>query len=167
MWPRIIRGIFFLMISWNLEARHFAYDPVTEITYPRGEKEVSHEAKEKLAKLFQASEGRGNIKKVKVLTWGDLEYPSIHSRKDSLLQTELAVERNQSLLHYLEGLAGKKTNIQFLSMAERSSAINRFLEGENESTRKSLELVGIPNTDTSVKVPEKASKSIVIFIMEE
>lgn len=41
-----------------------------------------------------------------------------------------------------------------------------FISDEAE-IKKSLEIAGIPNTDTTVKVPGKASKSVVIFIMEE
>lgn len=137
---------------------------IAEITFGKGKTELGPRAKQKLQDVLEKVERKGTISKIKAITWGDLEYPSVYNSKDLDLDITLVIKRNFELGNYLQELV-KDMKVETFNMAEREVAINKLATEEN--IKKSLETAGIPNTDTSVKVPGKASKSIVIFIMEE
>ncbi|WPU64164.1 hypothetical protein [Peredibacter starrii] len=135
----------------------------TEIAFKKGSGDLTPQAKKELERLYEKFNHDG-VSKVKAVTWGDLEYPSVHNSKDIEDDTTLVVKRNMELGTYLKKLT-ENENIEMFNMAERSAAVNKISTDEN--IKVSLESAGIPNTDTAVKVPGKASKSIVIFIKEE
>lgn len=136
---------------------------MVEITFSKGKEKIGSRSKEQMKELYSKFESDG-VTNIKAITWGDLEYPSVYNSRDVEEDTALVVKRNLELGEYLKELTGIK-EIELFNMAERSSAINQI--ATDESIKKSLETAGIPNTDTAVKVPGKASKSIVIFIREE
>lgn len=140
---------------------------VTEITFPKEKSNLSKAAKEDLNNLYQKAAKKGKIHEVQVITWGDQEYPSVHEKRLSEKQIKLVEKRNKTLENYLIGLTKDLADVETHSMAERPGTLNRLFASEDARIKKSLETAGIPNTDTSVKVPGKASKSVVIFIMEE
>lgn len=136
---------------------------MTEITFKKGSDELTPKAKTNLDELYQKFNHDG-VSKVKAVTWGDLEYPSVHNSKDIEDDTTLVVKRNLELGTYLKKLT-ENEDIEMINMAERSAGVSKISTDEN--IKEALESAGIPNTDTAVKVPGKASKSIVIFIKEE
>lgn len=136
---------------------------MVEITFIKGKEKIGSDAKEQMKELYVKFESEG-VTDIKAITWGDLEYPSVYNSRDVEEDTTLVVKRNLELGEYLKELTGIK-DIELFNMAERSTAIHKIASDEN--IKKSLETAGIPNTDTAVKVPGKASKSIVIFIREE
>ncbi len=139
---------------------------VTEITFSKEKATISKQAQEEIKALYQKAKARGKIDEVKVITWGDQEYPSVHEKKLSQKQLNLVNKRNDALESYIDQLT-KGADVETFSMAERPGALNRLFSSEDAQIKKSLETAGIPNTDTTVKVPGKASKSVVIFIMDE
>lgn len=140
---------------------------VTEITFAKGKAFISDDARKELQALQKKALAKGKIDEIKVITWGDQEYPSVHDKSLSESQQKLVKMRNDALEKYLDGLSQEDANIETFSMAERPDALNKLFSSDEAQIKKSLETAGIPNTDTSVKVPGKASKSVVIFIMEE
>lgn len=137
---------------------------MTEIDFNKGKTDLTPESKKKIQRLVDTAQRQGSIANVKAITWGDLEYPSVHNSNDLDKDVTLVVKRNDVLGKYLKKLLEDK-DVEMFNMAEREVSINQI--ATDEKIRTSLEIAGIPNTDTSVKVPGKASKSIVIFIMEE
>lgn len=140
---------------------------VTEVTFHKEKSSLSSAAKNDLKHLYERATKKGKIHDIKVITWGDQEYPSVHEKRLSKKQIKLVDKRNKTLERYLLGLTKDTVDVETYSMAERPGTLNRLFASEDARIKKSLETAGIPNTDTSVKVPGKASKSIVIFIMEE
>ncbi len=139
---------------------------VTEVTFTKEKTTLSKAAQEDIRALWQKASKKGKIDEVKVITWGDQEYPSVHEENLSEKQIDLVKKRNDSLEKYISKLT-KDADVETFSMAERPGALQRLFSSEDAKIKKSLETAGIPNTDTTVKVPGKASKSVVIFIMEE
>lgn len=139
---------------------------VTEVSFTKEKATLSKAAQEDIRALWQKASKKGKIDEVKVITWGDQEYPSVHEENLSEKQIDLVKKRNDSLEKYISKLT-KDADVETFSMAERPGALQRLFSSEDAKIKKSLETAGIPNTDTSVKVPGKASKSVVIFIMEE
>jgi hypothetical protein len=139
---------------------------VTEVTFTKDKTTLSKSAQEDIRSLWQKASKKGKIDEVKVITWGDQEYPSVHEDNLSEKQIDLVKKRNDSLEKYISKLT-KDADVETFSMAERPGALQKLFSSEDAKIKKSLETAGIPNTDTTVKVPGKASKSVVIFIMEE
>lgn len=140
---------------------------VTEVKFDKEKANLSETAKHDLKNLFEKASKKGKIHDVKIITWGDQEYPSVHEKRLSDKQIKLVEKRNMAIERYLFSLTKDNVDIESHSMAKRPGTLNRLFASEDASIKKSLETAGIPNTDTSVKVPGKASKSVVIFIMEE
>lgn len=139
---------------------------VEEISFAKRSSSLSRKAKTELSALFKRAATKGKMARVIVVSWGDLEYPSIHSKKEADEQEELVVNRNLQILRYIE-MNSRSSSIQLFNMASHSESYNQFFLNENIKTKKALETAGLPDTDSTVKVPGKASKSIVIFIMDE
>lgn len=139
---------------------------VTEISFNKGKTNLSQTARNEIKALWQKASEKGKVDEVKVITWADQEYPSVHENKLSDKQVNLVKKRNAEIEKFIEGLS-KDADIETFSMAERPGALEKLVTSEDAKIKKSLETAGIPNTDTTVKVPGKASKSVVIFIMEE
>jgi outer membrane protein OmpA-like peptidoglycan-associated protein len=139
---------------------------VTEITFPKEKATISKQAQEEIRALYKKASGKGKIDEIKVITWGDQEYPSVYEKKLSEKQINLVEKRNDAIEKYL-GTLNKNTDVETYSMAERPGTLKKLFSSEDAKIKKSLETAGIPNTDTTVKVPGKASKSVVIFIMDE
>lgn len=139
---------------------------VTEITFLKGEATMTKTAMDKIRNLHHKAEQNGKVGEVKVVTWADEEYPSVHKKKLSRDQRKLVKKRNAKVESYIRKL-DDDAKIELFSMAERPSTIKKLFSSQDSRIKKSLETAGIPNTDTSVKVPGKASKSIVIFVMED
>lgn len=139
---------------------------VTEIKFDREKSSISGKARDQLKDLHRKASKKGKIGEIKVISWGDQEYPSVHEKKLSKVQEKLVEARNATLENYLKTIE-KEAEIETISMASRPSTLDKWFSSDDARIKKSLETAGIPNTDTTVKVPGKASKSIVIFIMEE
>lgn len=139
---------------------------MTELTFSKGSRNLSSAAKMELKELVNKARAKGKVDEVKVITWADQEYPSVHKKNLSEDQVKLVENRNKSIEEYLSGL-DFNLNLELISMASRPNAFRDMFSTDDAKIKKSLETAGIPNTDTTVKVPGKASKSIVIFIMEE
>ena len=139
---------------------------VTEITFPKKGVNVTKFYKNEIKKLYTKAQKKGAIDKVKVITWADLEYPSVHKKELSSDQKKLATNRNNNIEKYLDTL-NPKMDVEKISMAERPGTLAKITSRDEVEVKKSLETAGLPNSDTTVKVPAKASKSIIMFVMKK
>lgn len=137
----------------------------TELTFQKKKDTLSTAEKEKIQRLLKNSRSQGAIKEVKVITWADSEYPSVHTQKLSQEERQLVENRNKNIENFLQSQISD-LKIKSYSMAERPNALKDLVGSSDARIKKSLETAGIPNTDTSVKFPSKASKSIVLIILE-
>jgi murein L,D-transpeptidase YcbB/YkuD len=139
---------------------------VTEIKFKKGQKAVPKSARSQLSQLYQKAQKKGEIEGVKVITWGDQEYPSVHTTELTKKQRKLVEDRNDNLETYLEKL-DKNLGVDKFSMAERPDLMARLFSTEDAKLKKSLEKAGIPDTDSAVKAKGKSSTSIVIFTLKQ
>lgn len=139
---------------------------VAEISFKKGSAVLTPQSKAQLTNLVQNAKSAGKIDDVKVVTWADMEYPSVNTSKLSQAQRKLAEDRNKEIKKYLE-TAEKGIDVDAYNMAERPGALSRLMGTENARIKKSLEVAGIPNTDTAVKIPPKASRAMVMVILEQ
>ncbi|MBC7741199.1 MAG: hypothetical protein H7061_03320 [Bdellovibrionaceae bacterium] len=152
--------------SASIEAKQVAAQEetthVAEINFGKASTELSPAGKAEIKKRIKEAQGKGTVKNIRVLTWADAEYPSVHTKKLSKEDQNLVKKRNESIENYLKSIT-QKVDIKLYSMAQRPSSLNDMFGSEEGRLKKSLEIAGIPNSDSSVKNPSKASKSIVII----
>ena len=138
---------------------------VTELEFEKGVAQLSPKARERISRMVSDAETVGQIDDIKVITWADKEYPSANAKKLSKQQRNLASERNAEIKKFLRQ-NDDKFDVETYNMAERPDALQRFLKTDSARLKKSLEVAGIPTT-SSVGLPQKASKSMVLVIMKE
>lgn len=153
----------------SMEAKQLAAEEkapyVAEFSFKKGSSALSPDAKNTLGGLITKAQSAGKINEIKVVTWGDSEYPSVHTKKLSKSEVDLVQKRNNNIENFIEDTS-KGSTVKTISMAERPGAISEFIGANDAQVKKSLEQAGIPTTDTSVKTPSKASRSIVIISLE-
>ncbi|KYG61038.1 hypothetical protein AZI85_08745 [Bdellovibrio bacteriovorus] len=153
----------------SIEAKQVAAEEeasyVTEFAFKKGSAKLSDGMKKNILQVMNQAKKSGEIKEFKVITWGDSEYPSTHTEKLSQAEVELVKKRNTAIRKYIEG-ASKGVDVETYSMAERPNALQNMLNTSDARVKKSLEVAGVPTTDTAVKTPSKASKAIVMAITE-
>ncbi|WP_374029235.1 hypothetical protein [Bdellovibrio bacteriovorus] len=138
---------------------------VTEFSFKKGSADLSQTAKNEIESLIKKAEKKGKIEEIKVISWADEEYPSVHTKKLSTAERNIANNRNKSIESFVNDFP-LDAKVSTYSMAERPNILKDVISTSDARIKKSLETAGIPNTDTSVKVPAKASKAIVIVIVE-
>lgn len=156
--------------SVSSESQHLASRQetrfVTEVNFPKGKHFVREEAAQDLQRIYQTAHKSGRIDRVQLITWADEEYPGKKKVELSKEQTELVTDRNEALSKILRS-QNSKLKVETYSMAQRPLAFKKILPTEENKIETSLESSGIPHSDDTMRAPGKASKSIVIFIMEE
>lgn len=152
----------------SIEAKQVAAEQnaafVTEFAFPKGKSALTPAAKTQLEEVVAKAQSAGKIKEIKVISWGDAEYPSVHTKKLSRAEVKLVKDRNKSVENFVKH--HEDTSVNSYSMAERPGTLAEIFSSSDAKIKKSLEVAGIPTTDTAVKVPAKSSRSIVVVILE-
>lgn len=136
-----------------------------EIPFAKGKAGLSKNSRQQIDELLAKAPDKDKIESVKVISWADLEYPSVQSTKLPKGQIKLAERRLDSVTDYLKKKADG-VDVEKFNMAERPTALQRFFETDDARIKNSLESLGIPNTDTAVKEPRKASRTIVFLVLK-
>lgn len=153
----------------SIEAKQMAAEQealfVSEISFAKGASRLDDKAKSKLQEMIGQAERAGTIDAVHIVTWADREYPSPQTKKLSKREQDLVKARNTQLEEFFETMPGKMKVVSH-SMAERPGVFKDFWGGDDVRIKKSLEAAGIPTTDTAVKIPSKAAKTIVFVVLK-
>lgn len=152
----------------SIEAKQVAVEQeasyVTEFSFNRGSATLSEAAKADLRRVIaDAKHNGGEIREMKVITWGDSEYPSSNTKKLSNKEIDLVDKRNKNITDFVKSVQDG-VSVDTHSMAKRPGALKDLFNTQDAQIKKSLETAGIPTTDTAVKVPSKSSKAIVMVI---
>ncbi len=138
---------------------------VSELAFERKTHTLSEPNRNKIQKLLEESMAAGKIQEIKVIAWADAEYPSEEKKKLSKEEQKVAADRNTAIQNFIKN-QNKKLNVSTYSMAERPSSLKEFIGSSEARIKRSLEMAGIPTGEGSVKFPSKASKAIVMVVME-
>ena len=154
----------------SIEAKQLAAEQeasyVTELNFSKGKSQLNADAHTRLSKIVNQARAHGTIEDVKVISWADSEYPSVNTGKLSSNQRKLAESRNEEIKRFLKNLE-RDVKVTTYNMAERPGSVATMLGTSNAKIKKSLEVAGIPNTDTTVKLPAKASRAIVMVMLKD
>jgi len=153
----------------SIEAKQVAAEEqapfVAELTFSKNKHQLSKTSRARIDKLLAEAKRQGEISEIKVISWADEEYPSVHTKKLSTDQRSLAEHRNNAIKKYLQH-GSQNVEVSAYNMAERPGVLSDLISTSNSRIKKAFEVAGIPNTDTSVKTPAKASKSIVMILLK-
>ncbi len=154
----------------SIESKQLAVEQnaksVMEIKFNKNKTQLTEENKKNIKALLKEIAANPNAKKIAVVTWADAEYPSEDKKELSDGQKKIAEDRNQVIKSFIEKTLSKKLEIVAYNMAERPTAFNEFIKSPEARIKKSLEVAGIPTTETAAQFPRKASKSIILAITE-
>lgn len=153
----------------SMEAKQLAAEEqahaVTEISFKRGSSKLTIESQNKLKDLMKRAGKNQKIDEVRLITWGDEEYPDEHVENLSQGQQILVRQRNARIKNYLKTLK-KDIDIELISMAERPGKLAELWGESDARMKKSLESAGISNTAEPEKGKSKSSISIVMLVLE-
>lgn len=154
----------------SIEAKEVAAEEeapfVSEITFVKGKSNLTTDARERITQIIAKANKKGRISELKVIAWADSEYPSVHTKKLEKSQVRLATARSEAIKKLLKSLEDE-AKISTYNMAERPGALGDLVGTTNAHIKKSLEVAGIPNTDSSVKTPAKSAKAIILVVLKE
>jgi hypothetical protein len=154
----------------SIEAKQVAAEEqaafVVEVKFAKNQHKLPAAAKLKIKKLVQQANSAGKLSRVQVAVWADQEYPSVHTKALSSDQVELVKRRGQEVSSVIEAVE-KDADPEVHNMAERPGMWGELVSNAGARLKKAFEVAGIPNTDTSVKSPSKASHAIVLISVEE
>lgn len=139
---------------------------VAEMSFEKGKANLLKTNQNLLIQTLQRAQKSGKIEAVEIVAWADMEYPSVHTKKLPTQQRTLAADRLKTLKDFiLQNEPG--TTIREYDMSQRPTPLGSVFATSDARVKRALEVSGIPNTDSSVKVPSKASKAMVLMIIKE
>lgn len=138
---------------------------VAEFSFPKGSSELTETAKQDLRQVIDQAKRSGDIKDLKVITWGDAEYPSKEEKKLSSTERDLVKKRNKAIRDYIKTY-NNEIDVETYSMAERPGILKEMLNTPDVRVKRSLETAGIQSSGKTVRAPAKASKSVIMVILE-
>jgi hypothetical protein len=137
-----------------------------EISFKKQSATLTEAAKRELTKFLEKNKTATPIAEIKTIAWGDSEYPAASIKKLSDTDAKLAKNRNNAIRDFLKA-KGVSAKISAYDMTQRPDAFSDWFNTSDARIKKSLEASGVPNTDTTVKVPAKAGKAMVLAIFKE
>lgn len=154
----------------SIEAKQIAAEEeahaVTEINFKKGSSDLTAESQKKIKNLLSKIGKNQKVDEIKLITWSDEEYPAEDQSELSQGQQILVRQRNSRIKNFIQNQKKGELDIEMVSMAERSGKLAELWGDADARLKKSLEAAGIPNTEDPMKGTPKASRSIVMLILE-
>jgi hypothetical protein len=138
---------------------------VVEVEFPRTHAALTKKATDQLDQFLAKVHKAGKIAEFKVVSWGDVEYPSPATKKLSKSEQRLADHRNKSVQVFLQAQA-HDTKVSAYNMTTRPNVFQDWLNTADAEVKKAFEVAGIPNSDSSVKIPSKARRTVVMAVLK-
>ncbi|WP_413568034.1 OmpA family protein [Bdellovibrio sp. HCB117] len=104
------------------------------------------------------------IKSIKVLAWGDREYPDKKEKKASPKQIELAKARAEAIKKYLQEDL-KVPSVDIHNMAERPSKLSEFFKTDDYEVKTSAEATGAAPTQNKRGFFEEMGRSTTALML--
>lgn len=154
----------------SIEAKQVAAEEqaafVAEIKFAKNKHNLSSSAKAAIQKLVAQSKKSGDLSEIQIAVWADQEYPSVHTKTLSSEQVELAKQRGQEISNLI-ATTEKTVEPKVHNMAERPSLWGDLVKNAGARLKKAFEVAGVPNSDTSVKSPSKASHAVILLSVQQ
>lgn len=154
----------------SIEAKQVAAEEqaafVAEIKFAKNHHRLDQASRIRVKKLIDQAKKDGRITRTQIVVWADQEYPSVHTKALSSDQVKLVQRRSDELTTIVKSF-DKNIEPEVHNMAERPGMWGELVSNAGARLKKAFEVAGIPNTDTSVKTPSKASHAVLLISVEE
>lgn len=142
----------------------------TEVTFDRGNTKLAAMDREKINTMLETARDFGKIEDVKIVTWADQEYPSTQAKHLAKDQIKLADARTREIEHAVHSSSAqqaKAIDVDTYNMAKRPNSLAKLVGTDDARVKRNLEAAGIPTSASVTNFPSKASKALVMVIMEK
>lgn len=139
---------------------------VTEVSFGEASADLTDDARTALKNMVADAKKRGEIDEIKVVAWADQEYPANQQSQLSRADRELAKRRADSVEQYLKN-ALEVSDVDTYNMAERPNSLENLLNTSDAQVKNGMEAAGIPTTASEARELGKASRAVVMVIMED
>lgn len=167
---RLVLGMIFLgVMTSNAQdvematAKMVGAKEVAPVFFDPGTKTLSAQEKTEIQAFFTTIREADKIKEVKVLAWGDREYPE-KKEKASAKQIELAKGRAEAIKKYLTQDL-KIKSVETHNMAERPSKLSEFFKTEDYEVKSSAEATGAAPTKNKTGLFEEMGRSTTALVL--
>lgn len=144
-------------------ARMVGASQVAPVFFDPGKKALSQEEKKELRTFFTSLRESDKIKAVRVLSWGDREYPA-KNEKASAKQIGLAKERAASIKKFLQQDLKIET-VDTHNMTERPSKVSEFFKTDDYEVKSSAEATGAAPTQNKTGVFDEMARSTTALVL--
>lgn len=136
---------------------------VGSISFAENSTSLSDSARADLDRLIATANSGGKVDKIKVLTWGDVEYPK-NKKELPKAQRLLADKRNKAINEYIKDKTSG-VNVDTYNMAERPTKVGEMFNTTDAKIKNAMERAGL-NDPESWRSAAHKSKSVVMVIMD-
>ena len=138
-----------------------------EVKFNQGSATLTAETKAQLDGLIAAASKRGELDEIKVLAWSDREYPANEKVKLPSSQRTLADKRAEAVEDYIDNLKLEDSvDVDKYNMAHRPGFVARVFNTGDARFKRTLVAAGLPATADDPKVSSKASRAIVMALID-
>lgn len=138
-----------------------------EVKFNAGSATLTAETKAQLDGLIAAASKRGELDEIKVLAWSDREYPANENVKLPSAQRSLADKRAEAVEEYIDNLKLQDdVDVDKYNMAHRPGFVARVFNTSDARFKRTLVAAGLPTTADDPKIPNKASRAIVMALID-
>ena len=132
---------------------------VTEVQFEKGSASLSLPEQKRISDSFSDVEKKHPLKRVSILSWGDVEMPTQDQKDLPDSEVKLAEVRADFLAQFIHSLnSGVKTDT--VNMAKKPGKLKEFLKTKDVRVRELLEM-------SQGKADPKASKSILLIFTQK
>jgi len=154
--------------SKNFEPRTVVDDNevnlMARVEFEQGSDQLTAVSKKRISRALAQAQTLGTVNQVKVLSWGDQEYPSAGKKKLSDSQKALAARRSEAVRKYMRTINGDdRLDIYDYNMAKRPNPVSEFFKTSDARVKDSMEAAGVATTDHKREKSRRASSSLVII----
>lgn len=144
-------------------ARMVGASQAAPVFFDPGKNSLSNEEKKELRTFFTSLRESDKIKSVRVLSWGDREYPA-KDEKVSSKQISLAQDRAESIKKFLKQDL-KIDSVDTHNMTERPSKISELLKTDDYEVKSSAEATGAAPAQNKTGVFEEMARSTTALVL--
>lgn len=138
---------------------------VSEVSFGETTTTLTPAAKAELKTLVDQAKATGRIDEIKVAAWADKEYPAAEVKKLTSKDRELAKKRANAVKDYLEKDLNV-SDVEVFNMADRPSALERWMNTSDAKVKNALESSGIGTTANKSMLSSKASQAVVMVVLK-
>ncbi|MFV8250141.1 OmpA family protein [Bdellovibrio bacteriovorus] len=144
-------------------ARMVGASQVAPVFFDPGKNSLSNEEKKELRTFFTSLRESEKIKSVRVLSWGDREYPA-KDKKVSSKQISLAQDRAEAIKKFLKQDL-KIDSVDTHNMSERPSKLSELFKTDENEVKSSAEATGAAPAQNKTGVFEEMARSTTALVL--